>query len=111
MMRQVDHEKLVKQLRYWMLDWDYEEPLQYFEMKREEFQEKVLNYWAIMEVIDKIIEHPEADPFTTVENFRDRMDNYCCTAKTEEAKNIFVSLYEAATNVLDFLVCLIAVRR
>jgi hypothetical protein len=64
----------------------------------------VYDRWAGQEILRELRMHPDDTPISVVENFRDRMDSYCCISKTDKARDIFASLYEMATNVLDYLI-------
>lgn len=96
-----------RSLEFWMKDWNYEEPDRYFSIKRSQFKQQSRNYWAACEVVEEVRRHPDENPIDVVESFRDRMDDFCCIAKTDQAREIFSSLYEMATNALDYLICLI----
>lgn len=96
----------VRTLEFWINDWNYEEPDRYYSLKRSQFRQKSLTYWAAKEVVEEVRRHPGENAINVVENFRDRMDDFCCIAKTDEAREIFATLYEVSTNALDFLICL-----
>lgn len=91
-------------LYYWMDEWGYKEPESYYSMKRYQFRQRCLDHWAAMEVLEEVKKHPKEDPITVIEMFRDRVGIFCCTAKTEQANDFFIVLYDAATNALDYLI-------
>lgn len=86
----------------WMYEWDYFEPKEYF-MKGDGFKRKCLDCWAANEVIEQLKSRPREDPLDIINNLRDMADNFCCCAKTTQAKDIFTALYDVSTTALDFL--------
>lgn len=87
----------------WLDEWDYKNPANYQGVKRSKFKQQSRNAWAARELMEEVRRHSGEDTLEVVERFRDRMDRFCCIAKTEDAKDIFISLYEVSTNALDYL--------
>lgn len=100
----IDSEDLHDLLETWMVSWEYHEPKKYYSVKRSHFLREVLDYWAATEVVQEVFKHSEMDPLDVLNEFRDRMDAYACVAKTDRAKDIFIALYDAANNAVDFLI-------
>lgn len=94
---------LVRSLEFWMNDWNFEAPSQYYSMKRSRFKEKSLRHWAAKEIIEEVKRHPEENPINVLDRFQERMFNFCCMAKTEEANYIFGILFDTTTNAIDYL--------
>lgn len=90
-------------LQEWMYEWDYSEPTIY-PMKKDSFKRKSLDCWAAEEVFEEVKKHPKENPLEVINNLRDRADNFCCIAKTREAKELFTALYDVSTTALDFLI-------
>ena len=89
-------------LQEWIYEWGYFEP-DHYPMKGNNFKKKCLNCWAAEEVVEEVKKYPREDPLNIINNLRDRADNFCCIAKTTEARDIFTTLYDVSTNALDFL--------
>lgn len=84
----------------------YKSPTKYYDMKKEDFLVKAYTRWSFDELVEYILDHPEEKVFYSVEDFRHEMDNFCCYAKTDDAKLIFLIAYDTATEVLDLLISL-----
>jgi hypothetical protein len=80
------------------------EPKEYHAIKREQFISKSYDIWAINVILKELYDNQKENPIYIVENLRDRANVYCCMAKTDESKSIFVALYEMCNLVLDFLI-------
>lgn len=91
-------------LSHWLNEWDYKKPIKYQGIKHSKFKQESRNAWAAKEVMEEVMRHPDENVFDVVERFRDQMDHFCCIAKTEEAKDIFIALYEVSTHALDYLI-------
>lgn len=92
------------ELAEWLHD-EYGPPICYRHIKRESFRSISLDNFAASEVMDELESHSEEDLIEVLENFRARMDNYACIAKTERAKDTFIALYDVATNALNYILC------
>lgn len=84
---------------------DCPDQLSYYRVKRSHFKAMTYDCWAAEEIIKELQKNEEIyDPIIVLENFRDRVDNYCCSAKTTDANEIFIALYELINSVIDFLI-------
>lgn len=95
----------LKCLSLWLDEWGYNEPENYHLIGRSEFRKRSHNAWAAEEIMREIKKYPGKDPIDTLERFRGRVDDLCCIAKTDRAKDLLITLYEVTTNALEYLVC------
>lgn len=72
--------------------------------KKDVFLLQSYNRWAAKE-LKKYAQTQDQNEIMLyrVSNFRDKMDRFACSAKTEESKYLFSSAYDFATAVLDFI--------
>lgn len=65
------------------------------------FQYDSLQRSAMNEIIDYLTEIPWDDVIENLEDFRSKMDDQACKAKTSESSYLYSVYYDVATNVLD----------
>lgn len=68
--------------------------------KNIEFALQAYNAWAF-DMIKNHVSMSKKDLIDALEDFRSMVDNFACRAKTEEARLIFASAYDVATDILD----------
>lgn len=90
----------------WLLDrmatW-YPEPTE--KIRKEEFDLLAYNHWAYKELSNYVYRRKsDISPVSAVEEFREKMDDYACKAKTGEANFIFSVAYDVATDILDLFI-------
>lgn len=86
------------------IDKYYKIPDNYLKLKSTDFKRKAYDYWAGQEVIKELKKYHGNNPIGVISDFRDRMDDYCCRAKTDDAIDIFSALFEMSTWILDYLI-------
>lgn len=99
----------VRSLEFWMNDWNYERPDDYYSLTRAQFQRASMSFWAAEEVIEEVKRHPDQNPIEVLEDFKGRMHKYYYISRTKKARKIFEALNDAADNALDYLAALLFV--
>lgn len=74
-----------------------------FKTKKRYFAFESYERWAIKEVNRLFSIHPEVSPIVLVEDFRAKMDEFACRAKTGNASIMFSVAYDTATDILNHL--------
>lgn len=60
--------------------------------------------WALEEFEEYAYYNRQKPLMDIVEDFRLKMDEYCCQSKTEEARQMFAVAYDVANDLLDHLI-------
>lgn len=78
-------------------------PRSYY-VKRESFQIATYEHWALCEIAAEITNRENISPMEILEQFRSKVDRYCCDAKTDTQRIIFATAYDVATDLLDYFI-------
>lgn len=82
----------------------------YFCSNQTQFMLYAYRNWAIDDLIERVEEEIDLPfksyfgPINFIEKYRERMDDFACKAKTEEANLLFSIAYDLGTEVLDILI-------
>ena len=68
--------------------------------KNVEFTVQAYNAWAF-EMVKEHIATSKKNLIDALEDFRAKVDDYACRAKTEDARLIFACAYDVVTDILD----------
>lgn len=85
-----------------IMDECYEPPNTY-DVSKAVFAQQSYARWAVGEVIRYIEKRPEMEVCMLIEEFRNKMDDAACKAKTPEKNFMFSVAYDVATDVLDYV--------
>lgn len=82
----------------------YPIPQSYYGVGREKFQRMVYHHWAAEEVLKCLKIYGIKYWIEILEDLRSTADTYCCMASTDSTKNVFLSLYDVTTDLLDYMI-------
>lgn len=81
----------------------YPKPRSYYRYKKEKFQRMIYDHWAAQTILKELRDYSKEYWIEILEDLRITANDYCCMAKTEEAKNIFIALDDVSTDFLNYL--------
>lgn len=99
----MNDEYIKRCLKIWFYESDYIKPDRYYGLKKEKFIKKSLRYWAATEILKIIESYNGYSLIKKIEELKKKSYLFYKTATTDQAKNIFLTLYEVVNDVLDYL--------
>lgn len=81
----------------------YDYPTVWYMLVRRDLEMDSYMRWAIREVLNYVVQHPELPVTEAVEEFRFKMDHFACSAKKSLQSFVFSVAYDVSTDVLDNL--------